>query len=134
MADGRSPEPGSGVIESLLAKGKEQGYLPYEELISALAPADASPSQIEDTMTALSELGISVVENEESEDPAVEETDQVQVEARGNFKDNELSRADDPVGMYLREMSSVSLLSREGEIAIAKRMSTPERKCIGGPE
>jgi RNA polymerase primary sigma factor len=132
LADGRSPEPGSGVIESLLAKGKEQGYLTYEELISALAPADASPSQIEDTMTALSELGISVVENEESEDPAVEETDQVQVEARGNFKDNELSRADDPVGMYLREMSSVSLLSREGEIAIAKRIEAGREMMISG--
>jgi RNA polymerase primary sigma factor len=129
-AEGLYPEPGSSVIESLLARGKEQGYLTYEDLICALPPDGASSAQVHDTMTVLSELGISVVENEESEEPAAAETDQA--EARGNFKDDELIRTDDPVRMYLREMSSVPLLSREGEIAIAKRIEAGREMMISG--
>jgi RNA polymerase primary sigma factor len=107
-AEGLFPEPGSGVIESLLTLGKDQGYLTYEEVISTLPPGSASSPQIQETMMALSELGISVVEHEESEEePAAAETDQA--EARGNLNGDELSRTDDPVHMYLREMSSVSL-------------------------
>ena len=128
-ANGLFPEPGSGVTESLLARGKEQGYLTYGELISALPPGSTSSAQIQDTMTALSELGISVVENEESEDAAAD-TDQV--EARGNLNDDNVIRTDDPVRMYLREMSSVSLLSREGEIAIAKRIEAGREMMISG--
>ena len=130
-AEGLFPEPGSGVIESLLARGKDQGYLTYEELISALPPGGASSPQIQDTMTALSELGISVVESEESEEqPAAAETEQG--EARGNLNDDDIGRTDDPVRMYMREMSSVSLLSREGEIAVAKRIEAGREMMISG--
>jgi RNA polymerase primary sigma factor len=128
-AEGLFPELDSGVIESLLARGKEQGYLTYEELISALPPGSASSPQLRDTMTALPELGISVVENEESEEPAAG-TDQVK--ACGNLNDDELIRTDDPVRMYLREMSSVALLSREGEIAIAKRIEAGREMMLRG--
>jgi RNA polymerase primary sigma factor len=129
-AEGLYPEPGIDVIESLLARGKEQGYLTYQELISALPPGGASSAQVHDTMTALSEQGISVVETEESEEPVAAESDQT--EPRGNFKDDELMRTDDPVRMYLREMSSVPLLSREGEIAIAKRIEAGREMMISG--
>jgi len=129
-AEGLFPEPGSGVIESLLAWGKEQGYLTQEELINALPPGDASSAQVQDTITALSEQGVSVVEDAESEEPAPREGDQI--EARGNFNDAELSRSDDPVRMYLAAMSSVSLLSREGEVAVAKRIEVGREMMIDG--
>jgi RNA polymerase primary sigma factor len=128
--EGLYPETGSSVIESLFARGKDQGYVTYEELIGALPPDGASSAQIDDMVTALSELGISVVENEESEEPAAIETDKA--DARGNFKDDELIRTDDPVRMYLRQMSSVPLLSREGEIAIAKRIEAGREMMISG--
>ena len=73
-------------------------------------------------MTMLSELGINVVENEDAEEPAAAESEDGEAEARGNLDDDDIGRTDDPVRMYLREMGSVELLSREGEIAIAKRI------------
>jgi RNA polymerase primary sigma factor len=130
-AEGLFPELGSGVIKSLLARGKDQGYPTYEELISALPPGDAPSMQVQDTMTALSELGIGVVESEESEEePAAAETEQG--EARGNLNGDELSRTDDPMHMYMREMRSASLLSREGEIAVAKRIEAGRDMMVSG--
>src|SRR5690242_20971744 len=81
----------------------------------------------------LSELGINVVEGEESEDPAEaeREAEDGESEARGNV-DDDIGRTDDPVRMYLREMGSVELLSREGEIAIAKRIEAGREMMIGG--
>src|SRR5205085_2908512 len=83
--------------------------------------------------TMLSELGINVVEGEESEDPAEAgaEAEDGESEARGNV-DDDIGRTDDPVRMYLREMGSVELLSREGEIAIAKRIEAGREMMIGG--
>ena len=81
-------------------------------------------------MTALSELGISVVEDEESGESAAAETDEVK--ARGNLNDTELNRTDDPERMYLRQMGAVSLLSREGEIATAKRIEAGREAMISG--
>src|SRR6266480_1742497 len=95
----------AAAIKKMLARGKERGYLTYDELNAALPQDQVSSEQIEDTMTMLSELGINVVEGEESEDP---------------------------VRMYLREMGSVELLSREGEIAIAKRIEAGREMMIGG--
>ena len=82
----------------------------------------------------LSELGINVVESEESEEPAAGEGDEEEAEAkmRGNVDDDDIGRTDDPVRMYLREMGSVELLSREGEIAIAKRIEAGREMMIGG--
>jgi RNA polymerase primary sigma factor len=88
---------------------------------------DVSSEQIEDTMSMLSDLGINIVESEEEESSNSEEES-----TRGNVSEEEMGRTDDPVRMYLREMGSVELLSREGEIAIAKRIEAGREMMIGG--
>jgi RNA polymerase primary sigma factor len=122
----------AAAIKRMLARGKERGYLTYDELNAALPPDQVSSEQIEDTMTMLSELGINVIENEESEESAATEADEADAEVRGNLDDDDIGRTDDPVRMYLREMGSVELLSREGEIAIAKRIEAGREMMIGG--
>jgi RNA polymerase primary sigma factor len=122
----------AAAIKRMLARGKERGYLTYDELNAALPPDQVSSEQIEDTMTTLSELGINVIENEESEEPVATDADEGEGEARGNLDDDDVGRTDDPVRMYLREMGSVELLSREGEIAIAKRIEAGREMMIGG--
>src|SRR5262245_10651741 len=123
-------------LKKLVQKGKERGYVTYDELNAALPPDEVSSEQIEDTMAMLSEAGVNVVEAEEQEEapasqPAEpEKTAVVAAEATG--EDEELGRTDDPVRMYLREMGSVELLSREGEIEIAKRIEAGQDKMIGG--
>jgi RNA polymerase primary sigma factor len=123
-------------LKKLVQKGKERGYVTYEELNAALPPDEVSTDQIEDTMAMLSEAGVNVIEAEEQEEaptPAAGEpakTAVVAAEATG--EDEELGRTDDPVRMYLREMGSVELLSREGEIEIAKRIEAGQDKMIGG--
>ena len=100
-------------IKKMVARGKERGYLTYDELNAALPTDQVSSEQIEDTMTMLSELGINVVENEDAEEPAASESEDGDAEVRGNLDDDDIGRTDDPVRMYLREMGSVELLSRE---------------------
>jgi RNA polymerase primary sigma factor len=119
-------------IKKMVARGKERGYLTYDELNAALPTDQVSSEQIEDTMTMLSELGINVVENEDAEEPATTDSEDGEAEARGNLDDDDIGRTDDPVRMYLREMGSVELLSREGEIAIAKRIEAGREMMIGG--
>ena len=120
-------------VKKLLQRGKERGFVTYDELNSALPPEEVSSEQIEDTMTTLSELGINVVENEESEEASTEEakpgTETALTTTSGD--DQDLGRTDDPVRMYLREMGTVELLSREGEIAIAKRIEAGRERMIG---
>jgi RNA polymerase primary sigma factor len=120
-------------IKKMVARGKERGYLTYDELNAALPQDQVSSEQIEDTMTMLSELGINLIESEESEEPAEAdaEAEDSEGEVRGNV-DDDIGRTDDPVRMYLREMGSVELLSREGEIAIAKRIEAGREMMIGG--
>jgi RNA polymerase primary sigma factor len=122
----------AAAIKRMLARGKERGYVTYDELNAALPPDQVSSEQIEDTMTMLSELGVNVIENEESEEPAAPDADEGDGEVRGNLDDDDIGRTDDPVRMYLREMGSVELLSREGEIAIAKRIEAGREMMIGG--
>ncbi|MGC1886933.1 MAG: RNA polymerase sigma factor RpoD [Stellaceae bacterium] len=122
----------AAAIKRMLARGKERGYVTYDELNAALPPDQVSSEQIEDTMTMLSELGVNVIENEESEEPAAPDADESDGEVRGNLDDDDIGRTDDPVRMYLREMGSVELLSREGEIAIAKRIEAGREMMIGG--
>ena len=110
-------------IRKMMARGKERGYVTYDDLNAALPADQVSSEQIEDTMAQLSEAGINVVESEESEE--AEEEAKEEADARGNVDVDDIGRTDDPVRMYLREMGSVELLSREGEIAIAKRNSLP---------
>ena len=122
-----------GAVKKMLAKGKERGFVTYDELNSALPPEQVSSEQIEDTMTQLSEMGINVVENEDGEEAKAEGLEEELTEkASGNVDESDLGRTDDPVRMYLREMGSVELLSREGEIAIAKRIEAGREMMIGG--
>ena len=131
-------------VKKMLAKAKERGYVTYDELNAVLPPDQMSSEQIEDTMTLLSEMGITVVEADEPEEAAdakedkedKEEEAEPVVEADGEapaapVKAETMERTDDPVRMYLREMGSVELLSREGEIAIAKRIEAGREKMIG---
>ena len=124
-------------VKKMVAKGKERGYVTYDDLNGALPPEKVSSEQIEDTMAMLSEMGINVVENEETDDtPAESDSDgdgeEKTTSTAGNVDENDLGRTDDPVRMYLREMGSVELLSREGEIAIAKRIEAGREMMIGG--
>jgi RNA polymerase primary sigma factor len=129
----------SAAVKKLVARGKERGYVTYDELNAALPSETVSSETIEDTMAMLSDLGINVVENEESEDgeaaapkPVAAEKEEEEEESGGNVDEESLGRTDDPVRMYLREMGSVELLSREGEIAIAKRIEAGRDMMIGG--
>ncbi|HWA88629.1 MAG TPA: RNA polymerase sigma factor RpoD [Rhizomicrobium sp.] len=124
-------------IKRMIARSKERGYVTYDELNAALPSEQVSPDQIEDTMTMLSELGVNIVESEEGEAEAEAETESNDNEdseprAAGNVDEADIGRTDDPVRMYLREMGSVELLSREGEIAIAKRIEAGREMMIGG--
>ena len=127
----------SAAIKKLLASAKERGSVTYDELNAALPPEEVSSEQIEDVMAALSEMGVNVVEAEEADDEPAEKAaaDDDDAEApgkrvAGNIDDDDIGRTDDPVRMYLREMGSVELLSREGEIAIAKRIEAGREKMI----
>jgi hypothetical protein len=122
-------------VKKLIAKAKERGYITYDELNAALPSEEMTSEQIEDTMSMLSEMGINVVEGEEQEEPEAaegEETPKAEAYAGGNIDEDDVGRTDDPVRMYLREMGSVELLSREGEIAIAKRIEAGREMMIGG--
>jgi RNA polymerase primary sigma factor len=128
----------SASVKKLVTRGKERGYVTYDELNQALPADKVSSEQIEDTMAMLSELGVNVVESEDEEvaaEPAAaaaEETEEAEGSRTGNLGDEDIGRTDDPVRMYLREMGSVELLSREGEIAIAKRIEAGRDMMIGG--
>ncbi|MCZ6744537.1 MAG: hypothetical protein O7D31_07655, partial [Alphaproteobacteria bacterium] len=120
-------------IKKMVARGKERGYITYDELNAALPQDKFSSEQIEDTMAMLSEMGINVVENEESEDSSAQEgSSEARTPAPAKAGETEeYGRTDDPVRMYLREMGNVELLSREGEIAIAKRIEAGRERMIG---
>jgi len=126
----------SAAVKRLIARGKERGYITFDELNNVLPPEQNSSEQIEDVMANLNEMGIQVVESEESEEtevPAkVEKVEEAEEEPTGNVDEESIGRTDDPVRMYLREMGSVELLSREGEIAIAKRIEAGRDMMIGG--
>ena len=139
-------------IKKMIAAAKERGYITYDELNAALPQDEMSSEQIEDVMTMLSEMGINVIDNEEAEEEEAaaaalkngkakekdkaEESDKTESEETTELVSNEkaetVDRTDDPVRMYLREMGSVELLSREGEIAIAKRIEAGRETMIAG--
>jgi RNA polymerase primary sigma factor len=129
----------TAAVKRLVARGKERGYITFDELNQILPPDQNSSEQIEDVMANFSEMGIQVVEGEDTEDGdapvvKVEKTEEAEGEEEqtGNVDEASLGRTDDPVRMYLREMGSVELLSREGEIAIAKRIEAGRDMMIGG--
>ncbi len=135
--DGPLLDMSDAAVKQLIKTAKQRGYVTYNELNEVLIPEEASSEKIEDTMSMLSDMGINVVETEETEEseeggkaprPAV-----VSKLPTKQEKSTELAeRTDDPVRMYLREMGSVELLSREGEIAIAKRIEAGREAMIAG--
>ena len=133
----------AAAVKKMIARGRERGFVTYDEINAVLPPDQVSSEQIEDTLAILSEAGISVVENEEGDEPEKpaaaksaekdddEEEEEEEEGSSGNIDAESIGRTDDPVRMYLREMGSIELLSREGEIAIAKRIEAGRDKMIG---
>ena len=136
-------------VKKLLARAKKRGYLTYDELNEALPQDQMTSEQIEDVMSAISEMGVNIVENEEDSEGNAEEDDQDDgadgAEGVDSISESDPrsvtaasrktglgDRTDDPVRMYLREMGAVELLSREGEIAIAKRIEAGRDTMILG--
>lgn len=142
-------------IKKLISKAKKRGYVTYDELNEALPSGEMSPDQIEDIQTALSEMGVQIVESDEDAEAEADEDgegaealavdddeddEDEDGENKGPAKDARAGnkklatgeRTDDPVRMYLREMGAVELLSREGEIAIAKRIEAGRDMMIMG--
>ena len=124
-------------VKKMIGEARERGYITYDQLNQVLPPDQVSSEQIEDVMSMLSEMGINIIEDEEIEEEEKGATDLVAVTggkdvALSSGETEKLDRTDDPVRMYLREMGSVELLSREGEIAIAKRIEAGRNTMILG--
>ncbi len=122
-------------IKKMVARAKERGYVTYDELNEVLPQDQVSSEQIEDTMAMLSEMGVNVIEGDEAEDASSGEDKadkQPAPVAVVKAEETEYERTDDPVRMYLREMGSIELLSRQGEIEIAKRIEKGRETMIGG--
>jgi len=133
-------------VKRFIKTAKTRGYVTYDELNAVLPSEEVSSEQIEDTMSMLSDMGITVVESEDQEEAqaapegedAAEEEEQSravtapQLPAVTQTRAEPTERTDDPVRMYLRDMGSVELLSREGEIAIAKRIEAGREAMIAG--
>ncbi len=125
-------EPSTFAIETMFARGKDRGFVTYTELNSVLPPDKVSSEQIEDTLAMLSEMGIHVIEREESEGGNADADGTGSAEQKaGNLSNDDVGRARDPFRIYLHEMRKSALLSREGEIAIAKRIEAGRAKMIG---
>jgi len=123
-------------VKRMIAEARERGYITYDQLNTVLPPDQVSSEQIEDVMSMLSEMGINIIEDEDAEDEDLGATELVTTSnkdvAVASNESEKLDRTDDPVRMYLREMGSVELLSREGEIAIAKRIEAGRNTMIMG--
>jgi len=143
--DGPLLDLSDAAVKKMIKAAKKRGYVTYEELNEVLPSEEVTSEQIEDTMAMLSDMGINVVETEEADDSDESGGGDGEAEAGGELvvaqtkavttttKTSEpADRTDDPVRMYLREMGSVELLSREGEIAIAKRIEAGREAMIAG--
>jgi RNA polymerase primary sigma factor len=128
-------------IKKLIARAKKKGVITYDELNEALPQDQMSSEQIEDIMSAISEMGVNIVESSDDsddEEQGAEPDEEVEPLDDGvsrpavATKKEAVDRTDDPVRMYLREMGAVELLSREGEIAIAKRIEAGRDTMIWG--
>ena len=115
-------------VKKMIKSAKAEGFVNYKELNKVITAEKYTSEQIEDVMSLLSEMGISVVENDDQEESQSDEKTELEKPAKTTSSD----RTDDPVRMYLREMGSVDLLSREGEIAIAKRIEAGKEAMIEG--
>ena len=132
-AEGASVDVSSEAIKALKTKGKARGFVTHDELNKAMPQGELTSEQIEDVMAELNSMGVNVVDHadgddaEDAEETATEDTEKTS----GNLSDDARG-SDDPVRMYLREMGSVELLTREGEIAIAKRIEAGRELLLGG--
>ena len=134
--DDHSLDMSQAAVKRMIAEARERGYITYDQLNAVLPPEQVASEQIEDVMSMLSEMGINVIEDEEAEEAeqggAVVPASTSREVAVSTAETEKLDRTDDPVRMYLREMGSVELLSREGEIAIAKRIEAGRNTMIAG--
>src|SRR5437762_3640475 len=143
-ADAPSPllDLSDAAVKKMIKQAKKRGFVTFDQLNEVLPSDTTSPEQIEDIMSMLSDMGINVSEAEEADaedekEEADDETDNELVEVTQKAvtevkKSEPGERTDDPVRMYLREMGTVELLSREGEIAIAKRIEAGREAMIAG--
>ena len=139
-ADAKEPmiDMSQTAVKKMIGDARERGYITYDQLNTVLPPDQVSSDQIEDVMSMLSEMGIQVTEEHESEEDEdkgptdLVASNQNRDVALAGANNEKLDRTDDPVRMYLREMGSVELLSREGEIAIAKRIEAGRNTMILG--
>ena len=135
---GHSLDMSQAAVKKMIGEAREKGYITYDQLNTVLPPDQVSSEQIEDVMSMLSEMGINIIEDEEAEEEELKGTTDVATTdggrdlTLGSTGQEKLDRTDDPVRMYLREMGSVELLSREGEIAIAKRIEAGRNTMIAG--
>ncbi|MBU2193162.1 MAG: RNA polymerase sigma factor RpoD, partial [Alphaproteobacteria bacterium] len=144
--DGPLLDLSDDAVKKMIKAAKKRGYVTMDELNSVLPSEEVTSEQIEDTMSMLSDMGINVVEDDETSDECEAEKTEADAEEDANelaertgtavaattTKKEPTDRTDDPVRMYLREMGSVELLSREGEIAIAKRIEAGRETMIAG--
>jgi len=143
VADGPLLDLTDAAVKRMIKLAKKRGFVTYAELNAVLPSEEVNSEQIEDILAMLSEMGINVIENEEHDDASPEESaeeeaeggdliEAVQAKQVTTRSSESADRTDDPVRMYLREMGSVELLSREGEIAIAKRIEAGREAMIAG--
>jgi RNA polymerase primary sigma factor len=146
VADGPLLDLTDAAVKRMIKLAKKRGFVTYAELNAVLPSEEVNSEQIEDILSMMNEMGINVIENEEQEEAASEEASEeeeeesqggdlieaVQTKAVTARSSEPADRTDDPVRMYLREMGSVELLSREGEIAIAKRIEAGREAMIAG--
>jgi len=139
--DGPLLDLSDDAVKKMIKVAKKRGYVTMDELNAVLPSEEVTSEQIEDTMAMLSDMGINVVEDDEAGEEAESDDDDESTElaestgtalAAAPTKKEPTDRTDDPVRMYLREMGSVELLSREGEIAIAKRIEAGRETMIAG--
>src|SRR6516165_2955407 len=142
--DGPVLDMSDAAVKKLIKTAKARGFVTYDELNEVLPSEEVSSEQIEDTMSMLSDMGINVIDTDEAEEPGAAQQGEEGVEAarpvvaaqpiatKAETRSEPVERTDDPVRMYLREMGSMELLSREGEIAIAKRIEAGREAMIAG--
>jgi RNA polymerase primary sigma factor len=130
--DGPLLDMSDAAVKRMIKLAKQRGYVTYDELNDVLPSEEVSSEQIEDTMAMLTEMGINVVESEVDTEEVAEEAERPGLPVKVEKTAEPVDRTDDPVRMYLREMGTVELLSREGEIAIAKRIEAGREAMIQG--
>jgi RNA polymerase primary sigma factor len=130
--DGPLLDMSDAAVKRMIKLAKQRGYVTYDELNDVLPSEEVSSEQIEDTMAMLTEMGINVVESEVDTEEVADQAESPGLPVKVEKTAEPVDRTDDPVRMYLREMGTVELLSREGEIAIAKRIEAGREAMIQG--